>query len=82
MKRFFEYFLPVCFHEFETIEKIEITKVDPLIEYGLGDLIDIMKKSNPRCREKYETPIGFLYILGCKKCGKIKQHRENLRYNK
>ena len=82
MKKFFESLLPVCFHEFETIKKLEITKVDPFVEYGHGDLIDIMKKTNPRCREKYETPIGFLYILRCKKCGKIKQHRENLRYSK
>lgn len=74
--------MPGCFHEFEIFENFQITRADPLVELGLGDCVDAMKKNNPRCREQYEKVIGKLYVLRCKKCGKIKRHEERFRFIK
>jgi hypothetical protein len=77
MKKLIEFLLPICLHEWETEDKLDIYRVHPII--GAFDPNDECK--NKFLPEKYRSPIGYCYILKCKKCGRIKKHVEYFKYD-
>ncbi len=78
MKKLFEFLLPICFHEYETIETLDLFLEDPVETYCGSHIAEIVNKYSSG-REKYTTPIGKKYILRCKKCGNIKS--KIIKYN-
>jgi hypothetical protein len=75
MKKLIEHILPVCFHEWEIENRIDILPYNPFKNLPTGTL-ELVKKYNPNILEQYKIPIGTKYILRCKKCGKMKNHEE------
>lgn len=70
MKKLLEFVLPFCFHEWETIETLDLYLKDPVETYCGSYVAELVDQHSPY-REKYKTPVGKKFILQCKKCGDI-----------